>query len=219
LPEAEGHRLKQKDKRKRLTSEVMYTSVEAAKLLGVTPRTIQIWADNGVLPARKTSGGHRRFPESVLETFLKELDEKSRHGRKNNRPRQPDRYRILVAEDDAFLGSFYEDALKSWNLPLDIRLAKDGYEALICFGIESPNLLIADLKMPRMDGFYMIKAIIDSGHSPDTDIIVVTGLTQEEVDAHGGLPDRVTLFHKPVPFQKLHDFINDKIRERQRATA
>jgi excisionase family DNA binding protein len=211
--------VKQKDKRKRLTSEAMYTSVEAAKLLGVTPRTIQIWADNGILSARKTSGGHRRFPESVLEAFLEELEEKSGTGKKNHAPRPAVRYRVLVAEDDAFLSSYYEEAMKSWDLPLDIRVAKDGYEALICFGIESPDLLIADLRMPRMDGFYMIKAIIDSGHSPDTDIVVVTGLTQEEVDENGGLPDRVTLLHKPVPFQKLHDFIDEKIRQRQRATA
>ncbi len=33
----------------------------AAELLGVHPATVRIWADNGDLPSRRTTGGHRRF--------------------------------------------------------------------------------------------------------------------------------------------------------------
>lgn len=37
------------------------TTAEAARSLGVSIRTIQLWVDDGVLSAWKTVGGHRRI--------------------------------------------------------------------------------------------------------------------------------------------------------------
>src|SRR5215813_7988526 len=39
---------------------------EAAKILGVHPATLRLWADNGELPSQRTSGGHRRFRRADL---------------------------------------------------------------------------------------------------------------------------------------------------------
>lgn len=42
------------------------TSREAARLLGVSEASVKRWAEEGLLPAEKTTGGHRRFrPEDV----------------------------------------------------------------------------------------------------------------------------------------------------------
>lgn len=42
------------------------TTREAAKMLGMSVRTAQIWVENGTLLAWKTGGGHRRISiESV----------------------------------------------------------------------------------------------------------------------------------------------------------
>ncbi len=46
------------------------TLSEAAKRLGVHPATLRHWADEGKIPAFRTAGGHRRFSEEVIETFL-----------------------------------------------------------------------------------------------------------------------------------------------------
>ena len=40
-----------------------------------------------------------------------------------------------------------------------IRLAKDGEEGLQCFFREKPDVLVADVMMPRMDGFEMVRRI------------------------------------------------------------
>ena len=39
---------------------------EAAKILGIHPATLRVWADNGDLPSQRTSGGHRRFRRADL---------------------------------------------------------------------------------------------------------------------------------------------------------
>ena len=43
------------------------SSGQAAKTLGVSIRTIQLWANNGTLPCLLTPGGHRRFSKATLE--------------------------------------------------------------------------------------------------------------------------------------------------------
>ena len=45
------------------------TTREAAELLGVSLRTIQLWVDNGVLEAWKTVGGHRRVSRQSIDAL------------------------------------------------------------------------------------------------------------------------------------------------------
>jgi len=45
---------------------------EAAKMLGVSPKTIQLWVDNGILAAWKTVGGHRRVTIESVERLKRE---------------------------------------------------------------------------------------------------------------------------------------------------
>jgi len=42
---------------------------EAARLLGVHPSTVRMWADKGEIPSQRTSGGHRRFRRVDLEAW------------------------------------------------------------------------------------------------------------------------------------------------------
>ena len=204
-------------KPKRLQPEVMYTSVEAAELLGVTPRTIQIWADSGVLQARKTSGGHRRFQESVLEAFVKKLDDENQGAASNTAEQSAPEsatYRVLIAEDEPDLRTLYQMTMESWDLPIEVKVVKDGYEALISLGVDRPDMLIADLNMPNMDGFYMLNAISNAGDAINTDIVVVTALSPADIQARGGVPDNITMFHKPIPFAQLQQLISDNIKRK-----
>jgi excisionase family DNA binding protein len=43
------------------------TTGEAAQLLGVSPKTVSRWADQGRIVYLVTIGGHRRFARSVIE--------------------------------------------------------------------------------------------------------------------------------------------------------
>jgi MerR family transcriptional regulator, light-induced transcriptional regulator len=48
------------------------TTTEAARIAAVGPSTIKRWANDGVLLATKTLGGHRRFSRGSLMRFLEE---------------------------------------------------------------------------------------------------------------------------------------------------
>lgn len=48
-------------------TERLITVSEAAKRLGVTKKTLQVWDNNGELTALRTAGGHRRYRQSEIE--------------------------------------------------------------------------------------------------------------------------------------------------------
>jgi len=51
---------------------VWLTLQEASARLGVSTSTVRRWADSGRIPARRTSGGHRRFDPQAVHTFARD---------------------------------------------------------------------------------------------------------------------------------------------------
>ncbi len=64
---------------------------------------------------------------------------------------------ILIADDVEHNRSFLRDALKNTNLK--IFEAEDGFTALSLAKQVMPNLVIADIRMPNMDGFQLLNKI------------------------------------------------------------
>lgn len=176
------------------------TTREAAQRLGVAVRTVQLWVESGVLRAWKTAGGHRRITRESLEALLAERQAAVAEPAvvAGHRP-----FRILVVEDDADLRMLFEMTLTSWELPVEVAVAENGFSGLLRLGEWRPDLLITDLNMPGMDGFRMIRHLRASPEWHDLPIIVITALGAQEVAARGGLPEDVRLLAKPVPFGDL----------------
>ena len=64
---------------------------------------------------------------------------------------------ILLVEDESTLATIIKDTLEGQGFR--IRLAKDGEEGLQSFFREKPDVLVADVMMPRMDGFEMVRRL------------------------------------------------------------
>ena len=189
------------------------TTREAAALLGVSLSTAQLWAESGLLEAWKTGGGHRRISRQSIERLLanpagRDVPAEVVPTRRATDVAQgsatpPAPFNILVVEDDPTLRRLYELKLRDWPIQPEIRTAGDGYEALICMGNTKPDLLIADLQMPGMDGFRMLHTISNAPELAGMAIVVVSGLDAEEVVLGGGVPDGIPVLPKPVPFDQL----------------
>lgn len=189
------------------------TTREAAALLGVSLSTAQLWAESGLLEAWKTGGGHRRISRQSIERLLanpagRDVPAEVVPTRRATDVAQgsatpPAPFNILVVEDDPTLRRLYELNLHGWPMQPEIRTAGDGYEALICMGNTKPDLLIADLQMPGMDGFRMLHTISNAPELAGMAIVVVSGLDAEEIVLGGGVPDGIPLLPKPVPFDQL----------------
>ena len=78
--------------------------------------------------------------------------------------------KVLVVDDDPGILDLMAEFLQ--GLGIEVRVARDGAEALQVFWAERPPLVITDLKMPGMDGLELMKAIKEA--SPRTEILIVT---------------------------------------------
>lgn len=181
------------------------TTREAAVLLGLSLRTIQLWVESGVLTAWKTAGGHRRIPRTAITKLLdkqqSELDEEA----------QPESLKVLLVEDELELLKVYQVHINSWGLNCEIFTAKDGYEGLLKIGEHHPDLIISDLVMPEMDGFHMIRTLKNREETKRIQIIVATILNNEEIEEQGGLPDDVIVLHKPISFDVLKGLVQGRV--------
>ena len=184
-----------------MNQEAAYISTrEAAELLGISLRTAQLWVENGALLAWKTSGGHRRI---LLHSVQKILDERERSA--IDLVRAPDaRLKVAIVEDDPDVVTLLQMMLTGLDFPCDVQTRSDGFKGLILLGTFRPDVLIADLNMPDMDGFRMLRSIQGSEFAPRK-IIVTTALSTSEITERGGVPAEAMVLQKPYPLSLLEN--------------
>ncbi len=80
------------------------------------------------------------------------------------------RNKVLIVEDEADLTLIVADTLRS--LGYDVITAADGVEGLDKYRSEGADIIVADVMMPRMDGFMMAKGIRKM--SPEVPLLFLT---------------------------------------------
>lgn len=81
--------------------------------------------------------------------------------------------KLLLVEDDKTLAFIVQDALIREGF--DVVCASDGEEGLRLYKISKPDLIVADVMMPKMDGFEMVKLIRLT--SPAVPVLFLTART------------------------------------------
>lgn len=197
------------------------TTREAAEQLGVALRTVQLWVESGVLPAWKTAGGHRRVARQAVEALKAQRRQALDAAPATATPSAaPERFRMLVVEDEPDLLALFRAVIEDWELPIELATAANGFEALVKVGQMQPDLLVTDLNMPGMDGFRMIRSLRQPGTGlPGLEIVAVTALGSHDIADRGGLPADVRVFRKPVPFSDLEHLVRERIATRNAVAA
>ncbi|GEM_PF-1327026 len=114
--------------------------------------------------------------------------------------------RILLAEDEDFLRRLYGALLEESGLIVEI--CSDGQEALeLLNGDANFDLLITDIKMPRLDGFQLYQAIQEI--RPDLPVIMISGFADLEKVKALEKNGRVSFVQKPFSNTELLVKIND----------
>ena len=84
------------------------------------------------------------------------------------------RHSVLVVDDDASVRSLYVDALEESGHR--VAIAIDGAQALDTLRAGThPCVVLTDLRMPRMDGFELSRAVSRDPQLTSIPIVVVTG--------------------------------------------
>jgi CheY-like chemotaxis protein len=86
--------------------------------------------------------------------------------------------KIMLVEDDNNLSEIYQARLTAEGYT--IVSAHDGEEALALAAKEKPDLIIADVMMPKISGFEMLDILRNTPNLKETKVIMLTALGQAE---------------------------------------
>lgn len=130
--------------------------------------------------------------------------------------------KILVVDDDPDILDALTMILESQGY--EVVTAKDGVEGLASLKAETPDLMILDLLMPKMDGFSVLKELQDPRWSKHkhTPILILTSVREEasrrryelETGLELGVDDYV---EKPMPPEILIERVGKLIKKKGRA--
>lgn len=132
---------------------------------------------------------------------------------------------ILVIDDSAVARELILDALREANLQAELRVARDGSEALAVLQQCLADVIICDLEMPGIDGLGFLDRVKASDTLRDIPVIILTGHESREEKICGlerGACDYVTKPFDPgelvarVKVQLKIKSLQDRLRESNR---
>jgi signal transduction histidine kinase len=127
------------------------------------------------------------------------------------------RARIVWADDNADMRDYVKRLLAPWY---DVETAHNGESALACARREPPELVLADVMMPVLDGFGLLHALRADERTREVPFILLSARAGEEARVEGmqaGADDYLT---KPFSARELLARVDAHIKlSRQRARA
>lgn len=184
---------------------------EAARLLGVSVRTAQLWVEDGRLRAWKTPGGHRRI---LVESVERLVDEQRRAGATSG----PDASSVLILKENARDRRALQALLGSVLSDCTVWAVASGFEGLIRIGEIRPDVLITDLGVTGLDFFQMIHSLLDDvrEHPMVVVVLLASGVDRAAVSAR--LPGDVVLVEPPFDGHELAALVWGLLQKHKRAT-
>jgi PleD family two-component response regulator/anti-sigma regulatory factor (Ser/Thr protein kinase) len=108
----------------------------------------------------------------------------------------PDKLTILIVEDDPVVRSLTRDALEDEGY--NVVEAEDGVAGCEACEEAVPRLVIADVLMPRMDGFELCRVLRQRPETRHVPILVATGLDDHESIATAYEAGATDFISKPI---------------------
>ena len=117
---------------------------------------------------------------------------------------------LLVVDDDPFIARLLEIELKAAGY--DVRVASDGEQALAAAQERPPQLVLADVMMPNMDGFELTRRLRQDPRTSTASVIMLTarGLSADKLEGFAiGADDYIVKpFDTPELLARIRGVLN-----------
>ncbi|MBI3400266.1 MAG: response regulator [Acidobacteria bacterium] len=162
-----------------MMDETFLTTEEVLEYLQVNLRTVYRLIKAGKIPAVRV-GRQWRFRKRDIDAWLDSQRPRGGARAAASAPARPvpsasARPRVLVVDDEASIRDLLAKTLALAEYDVDV--APDGRSALERMRLYPYDLLIADLKMPGMDGLTVIREA--KRYKADLPVIIITGFSTE----------------------------------------
>ena len=109
--------------------------------------------------------------------------------------------RVLVVDDSLTMRKVLGRLLEREGY--EVQVAKDGMDAMELLKVITPDIILTDIEMPRLDGFGLARNIRDDARTANTPLIMISSRT---ADKHKNLAKEIgvdAFFGKPVQDEEL----------------
>lgn len=117
---------------------------------------------------------------------------------------------VLLVDDDREMLIALQEGLARHAPGVTVDLAGDGLEALEQLRRRDIALVVTDLKMPRMDGFELLAAVMRA--YPDIPVLVISGFTTPDMERLALQGGAVAFVAKPFLVEELAHRIRDMLQ-------
>ncbi len=108
--------------------------------------------------------------------------------------------RVLIVDDEADHRSYLAEVVSGWGY--GVSQAGDGEEALTLMNDNQPDILLADLMMPRVDGFELLRRLKSQGNLPPAILMTAFGSLEKALQTIHEL-DGFWFLEKPLDLGAL----------------
>lgn len=110
---------------------------------------------------------------------------------------------ILLVEDNPDDEALTRRALAKNNIQNEVRVARDGAEALELLDVITPEVVLLDLKLPKVDGLEVLRLIRADERTRLLPVVILTS-SKEETDLVSGYGLGANSYiRKPVDFAQF----------------
>lgn len=179
-----------------MSTKGFLSSYRVAELVRVSPSTVLSWIDQGLLPAHRTPGGHRRVSEAALCRFLRD------RGLPLPPALSPRKQLLLIDDEAAFLRTTRR-TLAQLAPRIETTTAEGGIDGLLHVGWLRPDAVVLDAYMPGMDGVEVCRRIRGFDRTRHTVVVALTGQPSEELAERFREAGAAACLAKPVAAERL----------------
>jgi DNA-binding response OmpR family regulator len=108
---------------------------------------------------------------------------------------------LIVVEDDPDIGLLLVRALEDDGYT--VSLVADGETALAQIRRSRPDLVVLDLKLPRLDGFAVLRELRIDGTVPGMPVVVVSALSGLDSQTYALALGAVAAISKPFDLERF----------------
>lgn len=117
--------------------------------------------------------------------------------------------KLLLVEDDAILVEMYQAKFELEGH--DVHVATNGEECLEVLEHYTPELILLDILMPKINGFHVLKEIKKKPNLRQIPVILLTNLGEAEVDMNKELAEALGVNDYLIKSHHTPDEVVDKV--------
>ena len=175
-----------------MSQEDLLSLEDLIQILNTSPDAVDFWVEQGILKPVQTGGSPKFRFEDVRALVQKHLAPSERS------------FRILVVDDDPLVGNSLKNLLEKYGY--EAQVLPLGLAALDLASQEAFDLILADVRMPGMNGIETLKAIRalrTQFGKPRVPEIIITAYEDEAVREQAACMGVSDFILKPFEFKDL----------------